>query len=496
MVKIFLICSLIASIAIDVQAGLSGKSSSVNKKVIQKKIKREVERQVVSEKRNILKNMLYGAKGQEVKQPSLLYKLPHWPFYTQFYEQRDIFSVDVVANGASRASLSHGDSQDLAALALGQKCVVAQDVFLVSKLAQKNVITGENIAGDADLALFKAIANQPMIFDASTWELAALLNFGKHFKRGRLSFNVQLPLLMKQNKLELTNEYSDAVQEQVQAHTDSTFSTMSLHELFNTMLQDEDYSFSSRSTQSGLGDLVTSLYYEIPSKAFERSIVGLKLVLPTSPAPATNHVWSAQIGNGGFTQLGVFASLLHHKNRWVNLHLHGSLTGSFAAHQTLRVPTIFTNDGAPIGSGTNSLQEDIVFGSNFVPTNGGVYSESETIIRGLGLKPRRLHVTPGIEGFVQIGNMIERCFVQRGFLDVFYGVRVKAKDRIQAKCPNDLFDPTPLINKSDFVEHKIGGDWSYQFNNQTRLVFGSSYVFAGCNVPQVIEGHLNFNLEF
>lgn len=482
----------IVAIAVLVLGSAQAQAQAVEKapkktmsKAVRKIVKRKVEHRLFREKLNIIKNMIYGEKGQAEKQPTVLYKVPHWPFYTQFYLQRDLFQTDLQAGGAS----------DLATLALGKKGIVVQDVLLASKLAQQGAIQTMGTASVADLALFKAIADQPLIFNASMWQVAGLFNFGRHFKRGRLSFNVQFPLLVRQNNLRLTNDYTDSIQAQVSAQVNSRFSTMSLHDLFDTILQANDLSTSPRATQSGLGDVVTSLYYDIPTKGLERFIVGLKLVLPTSPIPSTDVLWDAEIGNGGFAQIGAFISLLHHRNRWVNIHFHGAVTGSVGGDQNRRVPMRFMNDGTALCTGCNPLS-DLVLNNNFMLVPGQLFNELETGIRGLGTEVRSFHISPGVEGLLQIGNMFERCFAQRGFLDIFYGLRIKGSDHIGCVGLNEQFDPSVWGNYTDVVEHKIGGDWSYQFNNQTRFTLGLSYVFAGHNVAKVVEGHVSFRLEF
>lgn len=486
-IKSVVISALIFGISVQAQEQLVvKKGAKIQSKAVREIVKRKVEHQLFHQRFNIIKNMIYGEKGEAEKQPLFLYKVPHWPPYSPLYTQRDLFQLDLQARGAS----------DLEDVALGQKCVYVKDVLLISKLAQKDLLQGTTPTSNADLALFKAVAGQQLAFDASMWQLAGFFNFGRHFKRGRLSFNVQFPLLMRQNRLRLTNDYTENVQTQVAAQTRSRFASMSLNQFFNEVLQANNLMACNRSTQSGLGDVVTSFYYEVPTKKIERFIAGLKLVFPTSPSCADHVLWPSEIGNGGFAQLGAFISLLHHKNRWVNIHFHGGITGSFGSNQCRRVPKRFSNDdNSACSSGCDPLT-GLIFSDGLLPITGASFCELESSIKGFGVEKHKFHIRPGIEGILQIGNMFEQCFFQKGFLDIFYGLRIKGADHIGCIKLNDAFDPSVWRNNSDVIEHKIGGDWSYQYNNQTRFIFGASYIFAGHNEAKIIEGHINFRLEF
>ncbi len=487
--------------AIDLQARSVEKTGSgCDVKVLRDKVRHEVRRQLFHEKRRVLKEVIYGAKDDCEKQPQLLYKLPRWPFYTQFYEQRDLFQFDFSGSGASQSYSSQGDTQDLAALVLGQDCIVGEDLLLMSRLAKRGVLQGlycsstASVAGD--LAVLSALADQPLVFDASTWKLAGSFNLGHHFKRGRLSFNMQLPFLVRQNRLRLTNELTDSVRSVMLAHPASRFSNETLSELYNDFLGKNDLSTSTRSTQSGLGDMVTSLYYEVPAKNLERFILGLKVVLPTSRATCVHRLWDAELGNGGFAQVGGFMSLLYGKNRWFNPHFHGNFSGSIEGRVCRRVPRRFVRDGNDCAISICSKLFGIAFSDGLTLKPGASIDELETCVRGFAATTRRVLMRPGFEGSIQIGNMFERFLVRRGFLDLFYNFRAKGRDHLASNCADIDFDASSWVKKTASIEHKIGGDWSYQRDNKTRFIAGMSYIFAGNNAPKKLEGHLTVNLEF
>lgn len=494
--KIFLIGALIMGVTTAVQAHADCKLVvELGKKQIRDKIKQEL----FDQKRSIIKDMVYGERGMIQKQPPLIYKLPRWPFYTQFYEQRDFFQFDFQVSGAWNASCCESKN-DLASFALGKECITVQDVLLVSKLAKQGKLQAINSSpmssGTADVAVLTALAEQRLDFDASTWQVAGLFGFARHFARGHLSMNVQFPLLVRENNLCLTNDLTADVRDVMLANPNSRFSSMSLHEFLNAFLTDNNLTFPSNAKEFGLGDMVSSMYYQIPTKVVERCILGLKLVLPTSRCCGADLIWSPEIGNGGFIQLGGFFSVLYGNSRWVNLHMHAGVTGSFAANVCRRAPQCISVNSDDACSCSPMLNDALTFSENLTVVPGQSFAELETCLPAFAHDTFSFCLTPGVEGVIQVGNMFERFFVRRGFLDIFYNFRIKAKDSIGSHCGDKPFNASGWAKKTNQLEHKIGGEWSYQFSNKTRFSFGSSYIFAGKNVPQTLEGHLILNVEF
>lgn len=493
-IKRLVICSLIVVVHGDIHAR-ARMTQQEKEKLIKTKVKQEVHKQRIHEKRSAIRKSVYGEKGTMQKQPECIYKIPRWPFASQFYEQRDLFQLDVQVSGATKAWFPTS-SQDLASLVLNKNCITFKDLLLVSKLAKDDAIVAMGGAGTADLAILKALADHPLSLDASTWQIAGLFNFARHFLRGRLSLHVQFPLLLRQNKIDVKNELNDNARFVVASQPTSMFAGKTLREIYDLVLQENGLTTSRRATKSGLGDVEVALHYDIPNPKFDRIIAGIKLVFPTGPGCRTNKLWDADLNDGGFAKLGAFLSLLYHQNRWLNLHFHSSITGSFDGHVCRRVPRIFKSDGGGATCVGCEAIADAPFGENFMLVPNKPFCELESCLKGLGKEVKRIHMRPGIQGELLFGNIIERIITMRDFLDIFYGLRVKGRDHIDCIGLGDVFDSSVWRSHTDFIEHRIAADWSYQMNNCIRFALGTSYVFAGRYVPKTISGHFLFHVEF
>ena len=92
--------------------------------------------------------------------------------------------------------------------------------------------------------------------------------------------------------------------------------------------------------------------------------------------------------------------------------------------------------------------------------------------------------------------MIEQFIFRRAFLDCYYNFRAKGKDWIGGNLPAETWNTAALSENSHQLEHKVGFDFTYQYDYSARLKLGMNYVFNGINVPETVEGALTLGYEF
>ena len=92
--------------------------------------------------------------------------------------------------------------------------------------------------------------------------------------------------------------------------------------------------------------------------------------------------------------------------------------------------------------------------------------------------------------------MFEKFLLKNAFLDLFYDIRVKGKDYLGFWLEANQYYGSILTDNSNEVEHRIGLDFSYQFDENFRLIAGGIYSFAGRNVLKTAELNFALNIEF
>lgn len=464
---------------------------------IQRRVAREVKKEKFRQSQRAIKSCIYPTKAQEEqlnKMPLFLYKVPSWSFMSLPFEQRDLFQVELHANTASKAYASGGGSRDLSKLVFGEQDITIADILLVSKLAA----SGKFMAapGTFDVADFTVLADQPLIFDASTTSVGGSINYARHFCQGAVALGFQIPFVFKKHSLHLTNDMKPDIRAALNAA--GNFKDLTLRELLDQILEAKGTNFNQSSTEAGVGDLNAFLHYEFTSKALERFLIGVHGVFPTGRLLNTQNLWSPELGNGGFTQVGGFVSMMWGYSWWLNPHLHTRLLYSVKANVNRRVPeTVSFNGALPRPGGT--IPDDLmILAENVMLQNGAAFafSEQDATVRYFADNARRTKIQPGLEFWTKIGNVFERVIWNRGFLDIFYDLKVKGRDYLGFRRSDDVFDPSIWTKNTHQIQHHIGADYSYQFNQNYRLTAGVDYIFAGRNAPKTFEGRLVFNAEF
>jgi len=168
---------------------------------------------------------------------------------------------------------------------------------------------------------------------------------------------------------------------------------------------------------------------------------------------------------------------------------------NWEGHRNMRVPKIVTHDGAdPAPAGHVS---GIAHGSMVSYVANCAFTEYDTQIPHFADNVKSVKIQPGPEAEMRIGNICEKIIFRRDFLDIYYNFRAKWKDDIDGNVLSSSEWALDLLNDNTYqLEHKIGMDYSYQFDSKTRMNIGWNWIFAGRNVPADFEARFVMGVEF
>lgn len=507
---------------------MSAKSLQKDNEKLDQKIKDRVSKKVSvavrRKRREHMRDILYPSHIQEqVKRLSTPYQLPSLPFYSVFFDQRDLAQLDISGNYASESFNSHGRSKDISDLVFKlsscDPCIRIQDILLVSKLAAEDKVfkptqvcpPNNTPVYPPDADDLKVLACQPLLFDGSVTRFESSLNFARHFCDGKLALGCMIPFVYRHNRLKLKCcDLDPDIKTKINAPIlDSngqpvdlkrTFADKSLKEILTTVLEAKGIDACRfGGTETGIGDITTFVNVDIDSHLFERFVIGLASVFPTARDADVSRLWDATTGNGGFYQLKGFFSMLWHGNRWVNPYVHCSGTYGFSGSVYKPVPKCVKYDGVLANRGGRVIPTDLMELANNVILNNGedfAFQSLDVCIGQFARTCKKIRFNPGGEFCVKIGNMFEHVFSERGFFDIYYDLMLRGKDYVSDRKCIDSLDPNFWTRRTWQEAHRVGFDMSYQFDHQVRLMVGGLFTVAGRNIEKTYGGHIKLNIEF
>jgi hypothetical protein len=460
-----------------------------------------------------------------------IYLLPYWPAYTLFFEDNDLIQFDFCFDTASQAYNGRGSSENLSKLIFGEQSITIKEILLASKELQagnlKHEFGGSQPEHDISPAHYLSIlADQQVAFKASLDQYVGALSYARHFRKGDLTVGFYLPVKIKHQRLSITNDLTQDNVQKLEAVEEGTFfaSTDSkskekndnakadkeihffdfydnLEEFVTEILSRKDISLNKKETVLGLGDVMAYINVDIPSRYFDRIMLGMSVQIPTSNDRDTNKLWDADFGNGGFINLAIYGSFLWQQNRWFNPHAHIKGTYGFDANVNRRVPLTNVYDantqklnGISVGSGL--LCKDLIFGETLKYIQDVSFSEQDSTVRYFADQAKKVKIHPGAEFFGRLGNTIDAVFSYKGFLDLYYDLHIKGKDYATKRRLDDEYQPGILGHNSWSISHTLGLHYRYQFDAQYRAGLGLFYAIAGRNAPKTFGIDLALNAEF
>jgi len=482
----------------------SSKEESFSK--LQKKISyavaRQIDNQLFTTLQNHEKKEVYSDnpayKLQDVSIP-FIYKVPRWPIQSLFFLKKDLIGVFFNFSWATQAYGSSGNTQDVSDVVFQEGPFCVKDVLLASKLIDKGFATPT-----AKYKFLEILRNQPLCFDASVERQEASFSYIRHFLRGDIAIGLLVPVVRKKHKLKFTASLSDAYKSELESQNPDFFTLFpnGLIDFFRDMLARKNMSFGecdgcgSHDTEVGIGDIELFFNSEIIWRHCERCFFGLHLLVPTAKRRDVYKFWEPELGNGGFTQLSAFGSLLFSYGRWLNTHLLAQFAYAFPARVFRRVPRLRQTEDV-MTNGVKYGEEFTPYG-NYIYHSGTVptFDERDATVRYFADTARKIRIRHGCEFFVRIGNMFERVFHERIFFDLFYDLLLKGRDYVRHRRLTCDYDPSVLTKNSYEVAHSLGCNLSCQFDNSWRLHCGGLYKFAGRNTLRTFDVEGGLTLEF
>ncbi|MFA5306547.1 MAG: hypothetical protein WC365_03795 [Candidatus Babeliales bacterium] len=463
------------------------------------------------------------------KTDGAIYLLPHWPYYTQFFEDNDLFQFIFTFDTASHAYAGRGGSEQLSQLIFGEPTIHVQNILLASKLAHMGDIIAhpplEGPGGDTSSTIanhyLSVLADQEINLHASLDEYNFVFDYARHFMHGDITLGIHLPLKIRHQRLKLTNDISSEnytklknIERGYSADGQTFIPGLAqatefqfykqfdgLEDFVEEIVHRKGMSFNHNETVFGISDVVAYLNFDIPSRHFDRFVTGLSLLIPTTNGRDVGKLWYDDLGNGGFVELAGFISFLWQRSRWLNPYMHLKGTYSFSGNVNRRVTMDNTYDGQKTFNNTVRVLPGqpahglIIFGEtfNFIAKE---FREPDATARCFSDGTRKIKIQPGAELFCRFGNTFDALFTSHGFLDIFYDLRVHGKDYVLRKQLDSLYQPSLLSHNTSSVANTLGFTYCYQFDAQIRSRLGLDYTFAGRNVPKTFEVLASLNIEF
>lgn len=496
---------------------LANEKSQKYDKHIEKTTKSQVRKRLFKEAKNSIKNKIYKLNKplilDSLNERFYIYKSPKIPFYTELFMQKNILQADITFDFVNNSFYLGGQSQDLSNLLFRQNDLTVKDILLVSRLLKEGKVVWHNGDQPADrynkLNYLYILADQPLLFNASSNKQTISFNFAKHLFDGDFSVGFKIPFSRLSHKIDLTSNISAADREKLRiAHAEPDLvcghgapagpnffeKYGTLENLLVDILDKKGIAFNKKDKYLGFEDLSLFLNAEIDWHQAERVFTGLNFTIPLSRNRNTSKLWDAELGNGGFYFIEPFVSVLFSKSRWFNPHIFSSLKVGFPAKVNRRIPKLVSYNGVtpPRGLKATNL---MIFGDD-VFLDGIFTNERDSEARRFSDIVTKVNIIPGPKFFLRIGNVLERFLDRNAFFDFYYDFGLKFKDYIGKNLDSSIYDHSVLTDNSWYYEHRIGGSYTYQIDENFRMNIGLLYGFAGCNVEQIFRVNAGLNFEF
>lgn len=429
-----------------------------------------------------------------------IYAVPRWPIQSLFFLKKDSIGLHVDFSWATQAYASSGGTRDVSDLIFQQEPFYVKNVLLASKLIDMGYAQPTT-----KYTFLEILKDQPLCFDASIERQEVAFSYIRHFLRGDIALGLQVPIVRKKRNLKFISQISATNQARLESENPDFFTLFpnGLIDFFKDILAKKQMSFAAcdgcgdYDSEVGLGDIQAFINYEIMWKSCKRFFVGLHVLFPTAKRRDVYKLWEPELGNGGFTKLGLFGSILFSNNRWLNPHFFAQASYLISAKVFRRVPRLRRTEDVAANAAQKYGNDFTPYG-NYIQYSGTVpeFCELDATVRRFSDTATKTRLRSGAELFARAGNMIENVFHERLFFDLFYDFFAKGKTHIGYRRPDCVYDPTVLTKNSYQVAHRVGAALSCQFDNSWRLALSGLYTFAGKNTLKNYEIEGALTLEF
>lgn len=416
-----------------------------------------------------------------------LYKQPAWDTPATYVPFKHLLNVGFEYKYATDAYGNSGGSGDLTRLAFGENTILLKDLLLVSKLIKEGKFEPKN---GLDFNYLTDLAYKKVNFLGQAEDCIINFDLSRYLWKRNIVCGVRIPFVYQKHTIS-TEEPALTIDER---KSDGFMQMILQYGSFENFVKDvfrakgmNEFGGSS----SGFGDVELYSHINFESSRFESMIAGAKIIIPSASKRASDKLWAPELGNGGFLGIALFSGICLHKSKYLNPHMFVQATGFADAHVNRRVPKKMTLE---VNAGSELL--GVTFGDRVTQKRGVELGDAEEApFKEIGDNILSVNMRKGIEFNARMGNMIEKFVYRRAFLDVFYDLYVKAHDTFSGfKTEEWNIDPYRLCSQA--VAHKIGAEYSYQYDKSSRLRAGIDYVFAGRNMSKTLGAHINMNYSF
>ncbi|HEV2601743.1 MAG TPA: hypothetical protein VGT41_05625 [Candidatus Babeliales bacterium] len=437
----------------------------------------------------------------------------------------------------------------LAGEQFGQNPIRVQDIFLMSRLAAKNLIRANDdnalsivrptanpavpFGGDRfgsfvdDLPIFH-LANMEANFTIEERELGADLTAAYRLSFGCNNeldwvFGVNLPVKSHTCIIDLQllkgNLYQQGALPPTQTGAESSVINFfrDYEDVFDffvrAVLEPKGITLLPRQSKVGIGDLALFTYLDFAGyfDCMDALQVGMHINVPTGGKMDCNcdSLCPMELGNGGASQFdGFFNAIFSTRSDAFNPTVYFAAQGSATFTGARRVPKLVVNvNPAPDpriipgtgGQGKHTVKQvpDLI---NPIDRLNGFYvdnfSELDSLVPAFADHLVRSRIKYGSQIKVGFGNYFYNIVYPGIKLGVMYDYTRKGEDKIEVLCDSENFDVCAATACTKTQAHRIGWSLAYQFKNQCELNIGSQHIVAGRNVPQLHECFASLVLVF
>lgn len=444
-----------------------------------------------------------------------LYKSPAWPTQCTFSDDKAVIDLSLTYNHATDAYNNDGKRTDVSRLEFGYDPIRLEDISLAYKLAKENKVSVPNAnLSDGYITYYKkndiSFAFSLLHVDDKTFTVTpngevdhyhANLGLARYIWNNNVLVGVNAPLVHVKNDLKLNIASSGSYTKGSNLH--ESIAQESSY-LLNSLLEAKGFKEIGGS-ETGIGDVSVFVNIHTGARTFERVMAGFKATFDTGKNADPNKLWGPALGSG-HTQFSAYTSMLVDYNRAFNPHCFIEATYGMPSHKNLRVPVRVKKEANLVmvvgektfnyTNATDSVTEQALsLGGVVKHVAGQTFNEFDTKIKGFADQVHSVKIVPGMNFKVRVGNMVEKFIFRRGFLDVYYDLNVKFKDAGRGLNVQD-YDLSHFGDGTNSYAHKVGAEFSYQFDASSRFKAGAGYTFEGHNAPKNFELSTSLGYSF
>lgn len=429
-----------------------------------------------------------------------LYKSPAWPTQCTFSDDKAVIDLSLTYNHATDAYNNDGKRTDVSRLEFGYDPIRLEDISLAYKLAKENKV--DLLIGGGDVLSFLGI-NKDYIMDINgkVDSYNTSLTLARYIWNNNVLVGVDAPLLYKKHDLKVRIQDRNSYQV---GSNDSLYLDFANAAYVNALLESKGFKEIGGS-ETGIGDVSVFVNIHTGARTFERVMAGVKATFDTGKNADPNKLWGPALG-AGHTQFSAYTSMLVDYNRAFNPHCFIEATYGMPSHKNLRVPVRVKKESDTamivgekkfnyINATASVTEQALSLGGVVTHIKDARFNEFDTKIKGFADQVHSVKIVPGMNFKVRVGNMVEKFIFRRGFLDVYYDLNVKFKDAGRGLNVQD-YDLSLVGAGTNSYAHKVGAEFSYQFDASSRFKAGAGYTFEGHNAPKNFELSTSLGYSF